>query len=791
MPDGAVGLVLVSHSRTLADSVAVLARQMAGAAARIAIAAGAGEDRSDLGTDATEIAVAIEALDSAAGTLVLMDLGSAILSAETALDLIDPAMRERVLLSAGPFVEGTLAAAVAAAGGAPLGAVRDEALGALGPKRAQVGGDVSGEERIAGAAVGEAGVGGAEWARTVRIADPAGLHMRPAAEIARVVRVHGARATISPADHPARAADAVSLTAMLGLDLRAGAVVRVSARGEGAAAVLAASERILSREMWGQETGSQEAEPAAGAGSGAGPVAVSPGIAIGPAFNLRREFPRVPRSRGDPEAAKTALVAALARAGDGIESGGSAILAAQRELIDDPALLERALALIEQEKLAAAPAWAEAVEEAAGRIAALDDPILSARASDLKDAGLRVLAALGVAVADGLPAGMAPCIVIAEDLAPTLAASFDPARVLGVIDRAGGATTHAAILLRARGIPAVAGAFSIGEIADGTLLAIDGAEGRIWREPDDETRAMLEAERRAAREENATVGGIVSLADGSVVELWANAATSEEAQAARRADARGIGLLRSEFLFLERANPPSEEEQAAALAAVIEPMRGRPVILRTLDAGADKPIPFLPLGHEENPFLGVRGIRATLAHPALFASQLRAFLRAGCGHELGIMLPMVTEPAEVAAARDLLGAAHRDLLAVGVPHAWPVGLGIMVEVPAAALRIATFRDLCDFYSIGTNDLTQYVLAADRGNARLARFHDAGHEAVIGLCRQVAAEGGRPTSVCGEAAGEPRIAVRLVGAGIRRLSMAPALFGPVGLTLRRGGRGGGG
>ncbi len=773
MPEGTVGLVLVSHSRTLACSVARLARQMAGAEARIAIAAGAGEDRSDLGTDATEIAAAIEALDSAAGTLVLMDLGSAILSAETALELIDPAMRERVLLSGGPFVEGALAAAVAAAAGSPLREVGDEALGALAPKQAEVGEDVAVEERSA-AAKGDK----AEWARTVAIADPAGLHLRPAAEIARIVRAHGASAAISPVDRPARVANAVSLTAMLGLDLRSGAVVRVAARGKGGGEVLEAIERVLGR-------GASEAEPEAGAERKAGPVPVSPGIAIGPAFNLRIEFPKVPRTRGDPEAARAALAAALARARDGIGSGGPAVLALQRELLDDPALLERALSLIEEEKLEAAPAWAETVEEAAARIALLGDPILSARAADLKDAGRRVLAALGVAGEGGLPAGVPSSIIVAEDLAPSLAAAFDPAHVLGVIDRAGGPTTHAAILLRARGIPAVAGAFSIGEVADGTLFAIDGASGRTWRAPDAETRAMLEAERAGKREQKATVSTTVPLADGTVVELWANAASRDEAVAARRADARGIGLLRSEFLFLGRALPPSEEEQAAELAAVIEPMRGRPVVLRTLDAGADKPIPFLPIGQEENPFLGVRGIRATLAHPELFATQLRAFLRAGCGHELGIMLPMVTEPAEVAAARDLLAAAHGDLVSARVPHAWPVLLGIMVEVPAAAWRIAAFRDLCDFYSIGTNDLTQYVLAADRGNPRLARFHDAGNEAVIALCRLVAAEGGRPTSVCGEAAGEPRIARSLVAAGIRRLSMAPALFGPVGEALKAG------
>lgn len=770
---GTVGIVLVSHSRTLAEATCALARQMAGSAARIAIAAGAGDEHEDIGTDATAIMAAIESLDSPAGTLVLMDLGSAILSAETALDLIDPDIRARVLLCAAPFVEGALAAATTATAGVSLSAVGNEARGALGPKRVQLGERTEAAAQIPAAAASET-----SSIRTVTITDPAGLHLRPASEITRVVREHNVNATLAPAEDPGKRADAASLTSMLSLGLRAGTVIQVEARGQAAEAALNAIERVLIRAAGDEpETGRPNAQES-------GPSPASPGIAIGPAITLRLEFPQLARTRTQrPDKAQAALDAALNRARAEIDPGVDAILAAQRDLLEDPALREKALALIDSQHLEAAPAWSETILEMSEMLQSLGDPVLRARAVDLRDAGLRVLGELGIDVIKPLENG-APAIVVAEDLFPSQVATFDRQRVIGVIDRAGGPTSHAAIMLRAKGIPAVVGASALGDVPDGTELAIDGTEGKIWRDPDDETRQNLEARRAAERSAAAEISGIIICGDGTRAELWANVASVEESAAARRADARGIGLFRTEFLFLDRAEAPDEDEQAAQIAAVLAPMRGLPVHVRTLDAGADKPIAFLKLRHETNPYLGLRGIRATLAHPDLFSSQLRAILRAGTGHDLGIMLPMVTDPGEISSTQALLDNAHRDLVAEGVPHAWPVRLGMMVEVPAAALRIAEFKDICAFYSVGTNDLTQYVLAADRGNSQLARFHRADHPAVLALCRKVASEGGRPVSVCGEAAGDPRIAESLIRAGIHSLSMAPTLFGAIRASLQK-------
>lgn len=755
-----VALVLVSHSRALAEAVAALIRQMAGPKLAIACAAGAGEDGAELGTDATAILAALEKLANPAGTLVLMDIGSALLSAETALDLLDGDIRARVSLCAAPFVEGAIAAGVAAAGGAPLDAVRCEAEAALDAKRAQLGLDsVQTAPQPAHAA--------AAITREVRIADPAGLHLRPAAAIARLAQAHPATITIAPADGSRAPVPAVSLTALLGLGARGGAMLRLAASGPDAQAALDAIEAVLTAPAPASAT--HEAT--------SGPRPAAPGVAIGTARTLHSTLPPIPRSLAtDRDAARRTLDAAL---GAARRQGGAdhAILDAQRALLDDPGPRTHAMTLIDRDGLDAAPAWAQAIETAASAIASLDDALLRARAADLRDAGAVVLQALGVAHAPALPDGP-PAILIADDLPPSLAATFDRDHVRGVIDRAGAAASHAAILLRAAGIPYLVG-FGAAALAEGAAIGFDGATGEFWVDPDDATLAMLrERAKRAEQDEAGSRSNPVRMADGREITLWANVVSRAEAEAADRANAAGIGLLRTEFLFLDRAAPPTEDEQCAMLRAIMAPMRGRPIVLRALDAGADKPLAFLPLAPEQNPALGVRGVRALLANDAIFETQLRAMLRACLDHDARIMLPMVTNPGEVIAARAILDRAHAALAGAKIDHAWPVRLGVMIEVPAAALAIGDFTDIIDFASIGTNDLTQYTLAADRNAPALAGLGSTAHPSVLALCRKVAAEAGVPVSVCGEAAGDPAIAPLLASCGIRHLSMAPRSFAAI-------------
>jgi phosphocarrier protein FPr len=762
-----VAIVLVSHSRELAEATAALARQMTGDAVTIRCAAGAGEDGAVLGTDALRIVDALTATDGEAGTVVLMDLGSALLSAGMALDLLDEAARARVVLCPAPFVEGAVAAAARALGGGDRAAVAAEARAALAPKCQQL--DPPPPDGPANSPTG-ADEPGSE----VVIADPHGLHARPAARMVELAGRLGARLTVRNLDTGKGPVPATSLVALLSLGAAHGHRLRIEADGDlEAARAMTALVATFAAEP--------DAAPVGQHGEGRA-IPVSPGIAIGPLVTPAGS--RLPAAAAAPaaEPAKErarleAAIAAVRQRLDGPHRPGLAaeMLAVQSALLADPALSERALALVAGERLDAAAAFVRAADAVAATFREHPDPYVRARGTDLRDAVAAVLRELA-GVADAVPCPDTPSILLAQDLTPSLAAALDPSRILGVIDRGGGPTSHAAILLRAAGIPAVAGAAMLVPPGASGIAALDGATGEVWLEPDRDERQAIAARHEAwlaGRGSPAVPGGKVALRDGRSIELWANVTGRADAEAARRAGAFGIGLLRTEMLFLDRAEAPAEEEQVTTLAAILAPFAGAPVVVRTLDAGGDKPIPYMGLPPEANPYLGLRGLRLSLARQALFEIQLRAILRAGQGHDLRLMLPMVTEPAEVATARAILDDVHRALTQARVPHAWPVPVGIMVEVPAAAIRIGDFASCADFFSIGTNDLTQYTLAAERGHPDLHRFADPLHPAVLDLVGRVAEAGaafGRPVAVCGEAAGDLEAACALVGRGIERLSM---------------------
>ncbi|WP_367615083.1 phosphoenolpyruvate--protein phosphotransferase [Rhodoplanes serenus] len=800
-----VALVLVSHSRALAEATAVLARQMTGDTVAIAIAAGSGPDGGELGTDATAIVDAVTAVDGPAGTVVLMDLGSALLSADLALELLDPDVAARVTLTAAPFVEGAVAAAALAGTGAPREAVAREARAALGPKAEHLGEAAEADTppvTTAGApspADAVADQASADHGRTVGTAeavirDSAGLHARPAARLVALAAGFTATATLTDLTRGTGPAPLTSMVALARLGVRAGDRLRVAASGPDAEAAVAALAAAI-ESFTGTGDTPPPLHPKEVTPSGRA-IPVAPGVALGPLVRLDRALPDVPERRTDDPAGETARLAAaiatartmLGAAGRGGTAGD--ILAVQGALLDDPAIVGRAEALIGTERRDAASAWRAAVAEAAAAYGALDDPYLKAREADVHDIGravLRLLVGAAPAGAEGLRPGGPPAVLVVDDLAPSEAAQLDPATVLGVIDRRGGPTSHAAILLRAAGIPAVAGAAALVPAAGGTLAALDGTTGEVWIDPDAATQAALSARRTAfaSARPAAPGGGRVTLGDGVEIALWANVSGPADARAARAAGAAGVGLLRTEMLFLDRLDPPSEDEQVAALRAIFGVFAGCPVVVRLLDAGGDKPIPYLAMAAEANPYLGVRGLRLLLARPEVLDAQLRAVLIAGHGHDVRIMLPMVTEADELARTRAALERVHAALAAAGTPHAWPVPLGIMVEVPASALTAARLAAHADFFSIGTNDLTQYTLAAERGHPGLGRFADAAHPAVLRLIAEVVAAGaaaGRPVSVCGEAAADPQVARLLVGLGVRTLSMGAASLAGVAQAL---------
>jgi multiphosphoryl transfer protein len=806
-----IGLVIVSHSEGLAAGVVELAREMGGT--DVPIEAAGGLEDGSVGTDAERVRAAIERAMSDDGVLVLMDLGSALMSAEMAAELLEG--EGRVLLSEAPLVEGAVAAAAAARGGASLDEVAAEARGALAMKASQLGAAEPAEGAAAEPVAAEA-----DAQARVPVLNEIGLHARPAALVVELAGRFDADLRLAK-DGGAGPVNARSLTGLMTLAARRGDTLLATASGPEATDAIAALEELAGTGFGEGVPGGAAAEgevPDAAAPPGAAPgtasaaaataapsppgpgtrltgIAASPGIAIGPARLLRGAAGPPPERPADDVAAelgrleqaigaaRAAISADRERIAERGAAGDAAIFAAHLALLDDEALVEPARAAIEG-GAPAERAWYDAAQAAAATYRGLDDPLLRERAADVQDVGRRVVEAIRgderrEAVAeDG--------VVVTDELTPADAAALDPQVVRGVATARGAATAHAAILARALGLPAVVGlGDAVLAVPGGTPLLLDGDEGTLHVAPGEEVAAAAHerAERVATRRRLARerVHEPARTRDGERIEVAANIGGPAEVAGAVELGAEGVGLLRTEFLFLDRPSLPSEDEQVEVLAEVARGLDGRPLIVRTLDAGADKPLPALPMEPEANPFLGRRGIRLSLERPDLLSTQLRAILRVASRHPLRVMFPMVATTNEVLAALELLAQARAE---AGVEA--PLDTGIMVEVPAAALLARQLALHVDFFSIGTNDLTQYTMAAERGNERVASLLAGPQPAVLRLVRETVAGArahGRWVGVCGELAGDPAAAVLLAGLGVRELSMAPPLIPEAKAALR--------
>ncbi len=467
----------------------------------------------------------------------------------------------------------------------------------------------------------------------------------------------------------------------------------------------------------------------------------------------------------------------------GVEAGSeeAAIFEAHSLFLSDPSLLGLARSLIEDQRINAEAGWHEAIGTFARKMDELEDEYLRARAADVRDVGQRVLRILvGVEETAG-EALSQPSIVVARDLSPSDTMRLDKKLVLAFCTAEGGPTSHTAILARSLGIPAVVGLGpDVLAVPDNANLAVDGGRGLVIVNPSPETLHEFEVRRLQAKSRSEAdlkrAHEPAVTRDGHRVEVVANVGWIEGASESLEYGAEGIGLLRTEFLYLDRRSAPTEEEQFAAFRRILESMETRPVVVRTLDVGGDKELPYIDLGSERNPFLGWRAIRMCLDQPEFFKVQLRALLRASPGHDLRIMFPMVSTLDEVRQAKDLLGQARKEVEDAGLEIAPGIQVGIMVEVPAVAVMARHFASEVDFFSIGTNDLAQYTLAAERTNQRVAHLSDGLHPAVLRLVKEVvmaADEAGIWVGLCGELAGEAEAIPILLGLGIDELSMAPA------------------
>ena len=520
-------------------------------------------------------------------------------------------------------------------------------------------------------------------------------------------------------------------------------------------------------------------------------IGASEGVAVGPAFvpATGRPDPERHRIMEDEvdaelqrfEEAVEAVAGDLSETGERLRAAGSeeeaGIFDFHIEMAEDPELASEV-----EERIRNLESPEEAVlavgEAYAAQYAAMDDEYLAARADDVRDVTGQISARLMGRAASSFEALETPSVVISHTLAPSDTARIQKGMALGFVTAEGSRTSHVSIMARSMGIPAVVGVGpALQEAMGAKTVAVDGGEGYAISDPDAETVAEFErksgslAEARAALDEYRHVEAVTS--EGLRIEVAANLGSSSEAEGALEWGAEGVGLFRTEFLFMERDELPSEDEQYQAYTAVARAFGEKPVIVRTLDVGGDKDLPGVDQAHEENPFLGWRGIRMSLDTPELFQPQLRAILRAAANGNLKVMFPMVADVGELEAAMVTLQKCRRELESEGAKIG-EVETGVMIETPAAAVCAAELAEEAAFFSIGTNDLVQYTLAADRGNERLRRLQNADHPAVLALIRracEAANAAGIPVGVCGEAAGEPAMIPKLVELGVTELSMA--------------------
>jgi phosphoenolpyruvate-protein phosphotransferase len=627
----------------------------------------------------------------------------------------------------------------------------------------------------------------ARHARTVTVALAHGLHARPAARIAQAARMSQSRVSLVRAAH---VADARSVTALMTLGVRVGEAIEVEAEGADAPAVIDAIAAILAtpevaavetRAAGARSAPSDAARPVADGTLRA--VVASRGLALGPVHHLRAATFDVPSTGRGALHEMAALRDALQAVRDGLGQRAEGADPTQRELaaahallLDDPSLVEAAERDIERGH-SAGHAWRTATATQVQELERLDDAYLRERAADLRDLEAQVLTALGLARAadEGRPVPDG-AIVFATDVLPSQFAALDTARLGGLCTAGGGPTSHVAILANSIGLPMlVATGPSIAGVPDGSVVLLDAQTGWLHLAPDAALRAQaaawIENDRARRERERAVAQREGRTADGVRVQVYANLGAPAEATHAVALGAEGCGLLRSEFLFLDRRTAPDEDEQLAVYQETATRLEGRPLTIRTLDVGGDKPLEYLPMPAEDNPALGLRGVRTSLYRPELLREQLRAILRVQPLGQCRILLPMVTDVAEVAAVRTELAACLAALGREQAPQ-----LGAMIETPAAAVLADTLAGHVDFFSIGTNDLTQYTLAMDRTHPQLAPRLDGLHPSVLRLVAAVcdaARLHEREVAVCGSLAMDDAAIPILLGLGVHELSVAHA------------------
>ncbi|WP_420231546.1 phosphoenolpyruvate--protein phosphotransferase [Pseudomonas sp. ABY48] len=640
-------------------------------------------------------------------------------------------------------------------------------------------------------AADEAQQGSVLFSRSLSVPNESGLHARPAAVFAQAAKGFEAKIQL----HKQQAgANAKSLVAIMALQTAKGDRVQISAAGPQARQAIEALEQLLLSgcgETVQAPAPTITVEPSM-PGRLRG-VCASPGSAFGEVVQVAPQVLDIEEAGAGIEVEQAALDQGLEQATQALkalqdEAAGSVqaqIFRAHQELLEDPTLLEQAHALITEGK-SAAFAWRTATEASAALFQQLGSALLAERAADLADVGQRVLKLI-LGVQDNAWTLPEQAILVAEQLTPSQTASLVTSRIAGFVTVGGGATSHVAILARALGLPSLCGvAHPVLALDNGTRVLLDADSGELHVNPDqaliEQRQAANDRQRQRHQRDLEQSALAARTLDGHRVEVSANVGSLRDVEQAISLGGEGVGLLRSELLYLDRAHPPGHDEQAALYSAVARALGPeRNLVVRTLDVGGDKPLAYVPMAHEANPFLGMRGIRLCLERPQLLREQFRAILACSGLARLHIMLPMVTQLAELRLARQMLDEEVRHLGLKQAPK-----LGIMIEVPAAALMADLFAPEVDFFSIGTNDLTQYTLAMDRDHPRLASQADGLHPSVLRLIArttEAARAHGKWVGVCGALASEPLAVPVLLGLGVDELSVSVPLIPAIKACVR--------
>lgn len=778
-----IGIVIVSHSKKLAEGVYELAQQMLHKEIPFVSVGGIDDPENPIGTDPIQVMAAIESVYSQEGVLVLMDMGSALLSAETAIDLLPEEMQKNIYLCAAPFVEGTISATIQASLGSNIEQIIQEAMSSLSIKEKQLN-----LEPPTLTPPTKIDLDKDSNSIVINVTNINGLHARPSAVLVATAAMFKSNIIIRKKDGKTANTKSVNQVGILGI--KHGEEIEIIADGIDSEIALD-TIKLLAQDNFGEsetepipqslpDLESNKKNTCIGGLQG---IVASSGVTVSKACLYQPTVPEVQYEKIDnPKLEinnfKDAIDTSISDLKNLIIKKEGDIFNFHKMMLEDPELINNVNEYIQNEKVNAAYAVQEVFGKIKDAYSNIEDQYLNARNEDVADVERRVLLHLTGQQIDNFQL-TEPSVLMAKDIHPSDITTLDAKFLKGICTESGSTTSHTAIIARTLGIPAILGIKNLMKtIKNGSTVGMDAESGILWYDVEPKILEKLSKRekellhKQTELKKKAKIKAIT--ADGTLIEVAANIGGVADIDNALNYGAEAVGLFRTEFMFMKRETAPSEEEQYNTYVNASKKLDGKPLIIRTLDIGGDKPVSYIKIENEDNPFLGLRGIRLCLVMKDLFKVQLRAILRAGYQQQIKIMFPMIGCLDELLEAKMLLAEVKNELKSENIKYDANMSVGIMVEVPSAVMIADQLAQEVDFFSIGTNDLSQYVMAADRGNANVSTLPDALQPAVLRFIQQtvlIGHEKGIWVGMCGELAGNCFATKLLVGLGLDELSMS--------------------